>query len=153
MDDGCDKAEATGILFGELWFAGGQSNMELSNVFFPDREQLYEKLRGRKVRIYAQSWMGGRGGDSDFPQEPQPQLDGEWLDCTNGKALDNVSALATSAMPGIFDFLNRHQSRSLNTRRRPDRRCRDGKATPPSVKTCTRAENGSRAELGTPAAG
>lgn len=108
VDDGCDKAEATGILFGELWFAGGQSNMELSNVFFPDREQLYEKLRGRKVRIYAQSWMGGRGGDSDFPQEPQPQLDGEWLDCTNGKALDNVSALATSAMPGIFDFLNRH---------------------------------------------
>ena len=101
------EARLENILFGELWIASGQSNMEMTNIFMRGKSSLYGRMSGKKLRIFAQDWLGGLACDGMFPFEPQPDLPGAWIGADDTAKLDNVSACASAAILELYDRLNR----------------------------------------------
>ncbi len=91
------------VLFGEIWMATGQSNMELPNIFIPGRDSLMEKIRGKKIRVFHVSHLAG---DADFPWEPDMFVNGFWADADNTEAMMGVSALALKFAQSVYDHLN-----------------------------------------------
>lgn len=89
------------IMFGELWLASGQSNMELSNVFMTDCDEYITTLGTMNIRYFAQEY-----GDSTFPFNGSDKLQGKWSDSTDLITLKNISAAGTAFMKEIFGFLN-----------------------------------------------
>lgn len=107
VSDENEKYRISSVLFGELFLCSGQSNMDMPNVFHRGKEKLYERLKGKKIRIYAQDLFGGRGGNGDYPICKDYGLTGEWITADDVTALDNVSALATAAVADIYDHINK----------------------------------------------
>jgi Domain of unknown function (DUF303). len=106
VSDPDGETAVTDILFGELWIASGQSNMEMTNIFMRDRAELYKQMAGKKIRIFAQDWLGGLPMEGPFPLEPQNDLAGAWINTDDTAKLDNVSACASAAVTELYDRLN-----------------------------------------------
>ncbi|MBE6768280.1 MAG: hypothetical protein E7549_05135 [Ruminococcaceae bacterium] len=88
------------ILIGELWIAGGQSNMELQIAVVADKDEML-KWNNENVRVF---WMPTRPS-GDVLLDPARDIKGAyWLDGTDTKVLGStyVSALA-------FVFANKLQ--------------------------------------------
>lgn len=98
----CHTAEH--ILFGELWLASGQSNMELTNVFIPDAELLYDAVAGKKIRVFSVSYDVP---ENRFPWEPDEYTRGEWIGAKDRRGLSNVSAMGLKFVEQLYDALNR----------------------------------------------
>ncbi len=107
VTDGKSECSISDILFGELWIASGQSNMEMTNLFMRGKNELYKQMKCKKLRIFAQNWMGGLAADSSFPFTPQDDLPGEWIGCDDPSRLDNVSACASAAILELYNRLNK----------------------------------------------
>jgi len=99
--DECRRIE--NVLFGEMWIATGQSNMELPNGAIPDRDRMMQLLKGKKIRIFHVDHLPG---NAEFPWEPDLFMNGYWVDPENVPALMNMSAMATKFAQIIYDFLN-----------------------------------------------
>lgn len=95
------------IMFGELWLASGQSNMELPNSAETDKKMLFDKLRGKNIRVFHVEYYDtvANGG---FSFEPDHYVRGTWYTGDDSEMLDNVSALASEFAAQLYDFLNRH---------------------------------------------
>lgn len=96
------------VLFGELWLATGQSNMEITNGAMPARARVYEKMAGKKLRVFSVDYWRREemANDPPFPFEPQPLMDGFWLGTEDPALFDGVSALATQFALNMYDALN-----------------------------------------------
>ncbi len=92
------------ILFGELWLASGQSNMELSNHFQPEVKAFLTELAGRSIRVYHVDGIEG-GCAGMFPWEPLEDNTGRWGDVTDIGFLDMVSAAGTAFVKEVYDYL------------------------------------------------
>ena len=90
ITDGEDEAILQNILFGELWLASGQSNMELPNSAIPDCERMYDIIASRTVRVYNVSYDVP---ENRFPWDPQPDQRGEWILPADRAGLSGVSAM------------------------------------------------------------
>lgn len=90
------------ILFGELWFACGQSNMEMPNSHQPEWEGMSEHIKGKHLRFYD----GARvpTAESDYPAEPTDETDGWWMLPENTERVAHISALATVFSADLYDF-------------------------------------------------
>jgi sialate O-acetylesterase len=99
------ETKISDILFGELWIASGQSNMEMPNIFMRDRAELYARMAGKKIRIFAQDWLGGLTPDGKFPFDEARDLAGRWITADDTAALDGVSACASAAVTKLYDLL------------------------------------------------
>ncbi|MBQ3636978.1 MAG: hypothetical protein II953_01320, partial [Clostridia bacterium] len=99
----CHTAEH--ILFGELWLASGQSNMELTNVFIPDAELLYDAVAGKKIRVFSVSYDVP---ENRFPWEPDEYTRGEWIGAEDRRGLSNVSAMGLKFVEQLYAALNRN---------------------------------------------
>ena len=97
----CRRME--GILFGELWLACGQSNMELPNYDQPEWEEMRERIKGKPLRFYD----GARvpAPSSDYPSEPQEDTNGWWMTADESDKVAHVSALATVFSDELYTFL------------------------------------------------
>ncbi len=103
-----DKGDShimTDVLFGELWLATGQSNMELANASLPHTAAMYESIRSRKIRAYFVKHPVPDSGP--FPWNPDHSAEGDWIHSQSPEGFDPVSALATSFSRDLFDKLNR----------------------------------------------
>lgn len=93
------------VMFGELWLASGQSNMELPNSAMTDVDALYAELAGKNIRIYHVEYPEFGGGGA-FPWEPDRMMNGEWMCADDTDSLDKVSALGLSFVSELYDSLN-----------------------------------------------
>lgn len=96
------------ILFGELWLASGQSNMEIGNGAMPEQEVMYDKAAGKRIRVYAVDYwqLSELANDPPFPYDPQPMMGGHWLGADDRQGLAGVSAAATAFAVALYDKLN-----------------------------------------------
>ena len=92
------------VLFGELWLASGQSNMELENAKQPQNEAFLSALAGKCVRVYHVYNIDG-GSAGLFPREPDSMADGAWCTFDDPAALGAVSALGTAFAADLYEYL------------------------------------------------
>lgn len=103
FNDG-DELVLKNILFGELWLASGQSNMEMPNSEQPDYPEYLDGMSYDTVRTYR---MDTRAGDGEYPIEPSSEKFGEWIDLTQEERLMRVSAVATVFAGRLFNDLGK----------------------------------------------
>lgn len=89
------------ILFGELWLACGQSNMEMSNTQQPEWDEVREMIRDKKIRAFQQPRLAHT---DDYPFEPSSTTEGEWRMSSDDNFI-YVSAIATKFSSNLYDFL------------------------------------------------
>ena len=95
-----DEKLIKNILFGELWLACGQSNMEMSNTQQPEWDEVREMIKGKKIRAFQQPRLTHT---DDYPFEPSSTTEGEWRTPEDEKFVA-VSAIATKFSNGLYDF-------------------------------------------------
>jgi sialate O-acetylesterase len=100
---GDDTVTLGNIMFGELWLASGQSNMELTNIFMTDCDEYLAALGGYKLRYFAQEY----GDGTVFPYDGSDELGGRWSDSSDTAAMRQISAAGTAFMKQIYEYLNR----------------------------------------------
>ena len=96
---GDEVASARGILFGELWLASGQSNMELSNVWCSEFDEMLEFLKDKPIRTYH---IGNKTADAIYSREPLEDYEGAWADGSCEDVWRVVSASATSFAKELY---------------------------------------------------
>lgn len=90
------------ILFGELWFAGGQSNMEMPNLSQPEwKSEVSKTIRGKNLRFFGCNRLPG---GAEFPMAPVSDTDGFWMSGDYTDKVSHVSALATVFCNDLYDF-------------------------------------------------
>lgn len=95
-----ESITAENILFGELWIASGQSNMELPNSWLPEYSEMREWLLGKPIRVYN---INNRAADAEYFRQPLEDYAGKWA-ATDGDGLwDAVSALATGFCRALYN--------------------------------------------------
>ncbi len=90
ITDGDGEKILENLLFGELWLASGQSNMELPNAAIPDCEDLYGRVAGCAIRVYSVSYDVP---ENRFPWDPSPDQPGAWVLPDDRAGLGGVSAM------------------------------------------------------------
>lgn len=103
-----DSVTFTDVLFGELWLACGQSNMELANDAHDDKEEMRRAVSERNIRFLHFDLPDGA---SDFPYSPvsayESELSSHWAS-GNDELFYEVSAAATAFSLSLYDYLNEH---------------------------------------------
>ena len=93
------------ILFGELWIASGQSNMELEISKMFEGESFLENLKNLDIRAFSQE----NGSSEVFSTAPENETKGRWVSTSNPSSFSFVSACATSFCKYISDNFNKIQ--------------------------------------------
>ncbi len=101
---GDEQHVMTDILFGDLWLASGQSNMELSNSFQPEEKEFLASLEGRQIRVYHVDNIEG-GGAGMFPYEPTDEAPGRWRIMQDHDFMAWMSAAGTAFVKEVYDYL------------------------------------------------
>ncbi|MBE6725926.1 MAG: sialate O-acetylesterase [Ruminococcaceae bacterium] len=104
VSDGEDERVMEDVLFGELWLSSGQSNMELTNLFIPDAEFLYDSVAEKQIRVFSVSYDVP---ENLFPWEPDEFHRGDWIGPDNRGGLAGVSAMGLKFAEQIYLGLNR----------------------------------------------
>lgn len=101
---GADSRILDNVLFGELWLASGQSNMEMPNEFQPTKDAFLAEMTDRTLRVYHVDYLPEGGGGS-FPYEPSDATTGQWQDITATALWEHVSAAGTAFVKEVYDYL------------------------------------------------
>jgi len=96
------------VLFGEIWLASGQSNMELANQSLHDTKPMYNSISAKNIRVF-NAFYPPFGADGEFPYEPDYMAKGMWYKSENPESLRDVSALATAFADDLYDYLNQNE--------------------------------------------
>ncbi len=108
VSNGVDKVTIRDILFGELWLASGQSNMEMYNWQQKEfKHDIFNKLQGKNIRVFRVR-RETLVNTNDYPIEPDTSLAGLWITTDMYDELRVVSACATSFTIGLYEFLNKN---------------------------------------------
>ncbi len=96
------------ILFGELWLAAGQSNMELGNKHICNCEEYLTSASGMPLRIYHQNVLCNSPFQEshlslEMPIEPTDTLNGSWVCAEDEMALES-SAAGTAFICKIYQL-------------------------------------------------
>lgn len=103
---GVEENRMENVLFGELWLASGQSNMELPNSTHPEFGSLWEAQAGKHIRVYHVDYLPANA-NGNFPEEPDPMHTGHWYAHKDKNGLEQVSACAYRFATALYDDLNR----------------------------------------------
>ena len=106
LDNGTDAYVMEDVLFGELWLAAGQSNMEMFNWAMVDASKVYDAARGKHIRIFhVENYPEV---DKGVPFEPDPFVNGWWMEGCDWEKASKTSALALQFSIDVYDFLNQN---------------------------------------------
>ncbi|MBQ8578070.1 MAG: hypothetical protein IJ449_08955 [Clostridia bacterium] len=83
------------ILFGELWIATGQSNMEMANYHQPECPQMLDAIKEYPIRVYNIAYQKDGADPEQFSYTPENDTPGKWLSASCDD-LTWVSACATA---------------------------------------------------------
>lgn len=104
---GEDRVTFGDILFGELWLASGQSNMEMPNRTQDECDEMLDSLSDLKIRVfYAPRFLGG----ADYPEKPLEFYEGYWVttELPEHKRLwEELSATATAWARHLYMLLQK----------------------------------------------
>ena len=102
IDDGKDSFVMKNVLFGELWLACGQSNMEMPNHQQPEwLTDVSQRIKGKNMRFFNQPKPAH---DFAYPKEPATDTEGWWMSADDTDKVQHVSALATVFSNDLYDF-------------------------------------------------
>lgn len=93
------------ILFGELWLASGQSNMEMPNYTQREFEEYLLLLKDKKLRFFHQNRNPNISG-SEYPIEPDYTMGGKWIS-PDQSDVRYISACATAFSKELYEYLNK----------------------------------------------
>ncbi|MBQ9115978.1 MAG: hypothetical protein IJY04_03055 [Clostridia bacterium] len=93
------------ILFGELWLASGQSNMEMANASQIEHPEYIDSLKEKNLRFFWQRRNPG-GHTGVYPYEPDYTMEGRWATMDDRDLIRHVSACATAFSNKLYEFLN-----------------------------------------------
>ncbi len=110
---GEDKTVIKDVLFGELWLASGQSNMEMENFTQPECDEILDSMSEMKIRAFsAPRYEGG----ADHPYEPLEFYEGCWR-CTDRQEhrelWEKTSATATAWARHLYSFLKENRKENI----------------------------------------
>lgn len=103
-----DMKSISNVLFGEVWLASGQSNMELPNSQILEHEKLFEEVKEKYIRVFHVEYPS-EGAEFMFPEEPDPATPGYWIEAENSDALMNITAAGLKFANEIYDKLNENK--------------------------------------------
>lgn len=91
-----EKIILDNILFGELWLAAGQSNMQMPNSIMENKREFLAIAREFNIRYY----KVGAKSDSfkNSPFEEAEDTSGKWISSSDEEAFSSASATASAAM-------------------------------------------------------
>ena len=108
---GAERHVMEDVLFGELWLASGQSNMELENAKQPDCDAFLQTLSDCTLRVYHVYNIDG-GSAGMFPEEPDSMARGAWFSVGDRAGAELISAVG-SAFAGELSALLRTHGRGV----------------------------------------
>lgn len=102
---GSETVTLHNVLFGELWLASGQSNMEMANATQIEHVEYLTALSDKKLRFF---WQGRNPGGHTgvYPFEPDYTMNGKWVIMSDFEFLKRVSACATAFSNAVYNYLN-----------------------------------------------
>lgn len=104
VTSGEDALTITDILFGELFLASGQSNMEWPTRYMPRREEIYDALSGKSIRVY---YGKPKDRTSMMPSEPERYHTGSWTSVDGVPTYADGSALALSFALSLYEYFEK----------------------------------------------
>lgn len=100
---GDDSYVMENVLFGEVWLASGQSNMEMPNSAVTYCDKLYDEVADKKIRLYH---VTPEIQNEKFPIDPDEMSDGVWVNTYERDKLAEDSAIALKFANDLYDRLN-----------------------------------------------
>ncbi len=99
------------VLFGELWFASGQSNMEMGNFGLYESDKLFDEVAPKHIRVFnvdypEDDWYTGHA----FSIVPTPSTHCGWIYADESEKLNNVTAIGLKFASEIYDYLNKERN-------------------------------------------
>ncbi len=108
--DGTDTVTLHDILFGDLWIAAGQSNMEMRNNVMENQKEILAKAAPMCLRFYTYDYAPlPEFQKGDYPRDPVYDSPGCWHASAD---LAAGSAAATAALMRIYETLEK-QGRAI----------------------------------------
>lgn len=107
VTDGNDTITLKNIVFGELWIASGQSNMELQNCKQFECAEFLDSVKHLDIRIFHQE----NGREDVFSPIPENETCGRWISTLNPFDTEMVSACASAFCKAVaehFDAVGRN---------------------------------------------
>ena len=104
VTSGEDSVTLTDILFGELFLASGQSNMEWPTRYMPHREEIYAALSGKNIRIY---YGKPKDRTAMMPTKPERYHTGSWTSVDGVPTYADGSVLALSFALTLYGYFEK----------------------------------------------
>jgi len=96
----------TDILFGEVWLATGQSNMELQNFTHPECDDYLDSMSEKHIRAYFAPVLEA---DAEYPRYPLKSHNGSWGRINGERQVwENSSACGTAFVNDLYEILNKN---------------------------------------------
>lgn len=103
--NGADTVTLRDILFGDLWIAAGQSNMEMRNNIMENQKEILAKAASMCLRFYTYDYAPlPEFQKGDYPRDPVYDSPGCWHTSDD---LATGSAAATAALMRVYETLEK----------------------------------------------
>lgn len=101
VTDGNEIIILKNIIFGELWIASVQSNMELENSKQFECKEFLDSIKSLEIRAFAQE----NGNEDDLSVLPHSETHGKWVSAHDSESFLHVSACASAFCKTVFEQL------------------------------------------------